>query len=244
MCVWVITRRNGPPAASQHIRHVMQRVNAAPPAASFRVLTSRAPGPIVAALLLTPTARHTLRRALRAEATSHDGEGGGAPPQRAARSARHATLPGGRGAPPPPPPISPLIPPPSHPPPPVPPLICRPCAAQTKRIEGDAVEAVQACSSDFLSLIATEARVKVRREGRSEVNESDMLWALQALGFKPFADALRGHLHQHYTVRGTGGQPKAPPGAPGVKPAKRPRPTAGPPEQCLTPDPDPHPHPS
>ena len=120
----------------------------------------------------------------------------------------------------------------------MPPLICRPCAAQTKRIEGDAVEAVQACSSEFLSFIASEARVKVRREGRSEVNESDMLWALQALGFKPFADALRGHLHQHYTVRGTGGQPKAPPGAPGVKPAKRPRLPTGTPKGGANPDPD------
>ena len=130
-----------------------------------------------------------------------------------------------------------------HPPPTSAAAICRPCAAQTKRIESDAVEAVQACSSEFLSLIATEARVKVRREGRSEVNESDMLWALQALGFKPFADALRGHLHQHYTVRGTGNQPKAPPGAPGVKPAKRPRPITGPPGRCLTPVPNPDPNP-
>ena len=46
------------------------------------------------------------------------------------------------------------------------------------------MEAVQACSSEFLSFVASEARVKVRREGRSEVNEGDMLWALHALGFK------------------------------------------------------------
>ena len=111
-------------------------------------------------------------------------------------------------------------------------------ALQTKRIESDAVEAVQACSSEFLSFIASEARVKVRREGRSEVNEGDMLWALQALGFKSFADALRGHLHQQYTVRGAGGQPKAPPGAPGVKPAKRPRLATGTPKGGANLDPD------
>ena len=112
------------------------------------------------------------------------------------------------------------------------------CAPQTKRIESDAVEAVQACSSEFLSFIASEARVKVRREGRSEVNEGDMLWALQALGFKSFADALRGHLHQQYMVRGAGGQPKAPPGAPGVKPAKRPRLPTGTPKGGANPNPN------
>ena len=116
-------------------------------------------------------------------------------------------------------------------------------ALQTKRIESDAVEAVQACSSEFLSFIASEARLKVRREGRSEVNEGDMLWALQALGFKSFGDALRGHLNQQYTVRGAGGQPKAPPGASGAKPAKRPRPI-GTPKCNANPDPHPNPHPS
>ena len=116
-------------------------------------------------------------------------------------------------------------------------------ALQTKRIESDAVEAVQACSSEFLSFIASEARLKVRREGHSEVNEGDMLWALQALGFKSFGDALRGHLNQQYTVRGAGGQPKAPPGASGAKPAKRPRPI-GTPKCNANPDPHPNPHPS
>ena len=105
------------------------------------------------------------------------------------------------------------------------------------------MEAVQACSSEFLSFIASEARVKVRREGRSEVNEGDMLWALHALGFKSFADALRGHLHQQYTVRGTGGQPKAPPGAPGVKPAKRPRVAGGPGTGTSEGEPNPDPNP-
>lgn len=95
-----------------------------------------------------------------------------------------------------------------------------PNPVQAKKIDSDAVEAVQVCSSEFLSFVASEARVKVRREGRSEVNEGDMLWALQSLGFKAFADALRGHMSQHYGLRG-GGQPKA--SALGQPAVKRPR---------------------
>ena len=43
-----------------------------------------------------------------------------------------------------------------------------------------------------------EIRAKVVREGRSEVTDNDMMVALQALGFKGFADVLRGFMAQHY----------------------------------------------
>lgn len=69
---------------------------------------------------------------------------------------------------------------------------------QEPTVADDAVEAVQECSTQFLSLVASEARAKVAREGRAEVTEADMMAALQTLGFKGFADTIRGFMSAHY----------------------------------------------
>ena len=42
----------------------------------------------------------------------------------------------------------------------------------------------QACSSEFLSFVASEARARVLKEGRTAVTDADMLWALDRLGMK------------------------------------------------------------
>ena len=49
---------------------------------------------------------------------------------------------------------------------------------------------VQTCTSEFLSFVASEARARVQKEGRTTVSDADMLWALDKLGMKAFIDPL------------------------------------------------------
>ena len=43
---------------------------------------------------------------------------------------------------------------------------------------------LQTCTVEFLNLVASEARQRALKEGRSVVANSDILWSLQTLGFK------------------------------------------------------------
>ena len=70
-----------------------------------------------------------------------------------------------------------------------------------------AVEVAQVCASEFLSLVVSEARVRVAREGRASVTDADILGALGALGFKGFVEPLRAFVQTHYAPRGGGGGP-------------------------------------
>ena len=70
-----------------------------------------------------------------------------------------------------------------------------------------AVEVAQVCASEFLSLVVSEARVRVAREGRASVTDADILGALGALGFKGFVEPLRAFVATHYAPRGGGGGP-------------------------------------
>ena len=60
----------------------------------------------------------------------------------------------------------------------------------------DAVEAVQVCTGEFLSLLVSEARQRVAREGRDAVTEADLLAVLNTLGFRGFTDSLKSHLQR------------------------------------------------
>ena len=60
----------------------------------------------------------------------------------------------------------------------------------------DAVEAVQVCTGEFLSLLVSEARQRVAREGRDAVTEADLLTVLNTLGFRGFTDSLKSHLQR------------------------------------------------
>ena len=62
------------------------------------------------------------------------------------------------------------------------------------------------CASEFLSLVVSEARVRVAREGRASVTDADILGALGALGFKGFVEPLRAFVAT-YAPRGGGGGP-------------------------------------
>ena len=79
----------------------------------------------------------------------------------------------------------------------------------------EAIDAVQACTSEFLSFIVSEARVRVQKEGGTAVQYSDIATALTSLGFKQFLEPLKAHMNMHYA--GTGLR----------KPLKRPRPSNG-----------------
>ena len=92
-------------------------------------------------------------------------------------------------------------------------------------LTSDAVDAVQCCTSEFLSLITSEARVKALKEGRTTVGYADLMGALNFLGFKPFLEPLKAHMMKHYgedTRRQavkrprTEAAPQPPPAMPGI----------------------------
>ena len=114
-------------------------------------------------------------------------------------------------APAPAPPAKPAGPPPKPgdplPSPSVRHIMTRSLRGEPAVLADGAVEVAQVCASEFLSLVVSEARVRVAREGRASVTDADILGALGALGFKGFVEPLRAFVQTHYAPRGGGGGP-------------------------------------
>ena len=51
-------------------------------------------------------------------------------------------------------------------------------------LTSEALAAVQRCTSEMLSLVVSEARVKAAKEGRTTVGYADIMGVLSSLGFK------------------------------------------------------------
>lgn len=54
----------------------------------------------------------------------------------------------------------------------------------------------QACSSEFINLVVSEARQRVAREGREVVTETDLLAVLSLMGFRGFHEPLKSYLQE------------------------------------------------
>ena len=77
-------------------------------------------------------------------------------------------------------------------------IMKRAMGGEQDAITDPSVSVVQRCTTEFVSLVVSEARVRVAKEGRTSVTYSDIVTALNALGFKQFQEPLKAHMTLHY----------------------------------------------
>ncbi|CAL6306245.1 unnamed protein product [Bathycoccus prasinos] len=69
-----------------------------------------------------------------------------------------------------------------------------------REIAKDAKETVQACVSESISFITSEASDKCQREKRKTINGDDLLWAMDTLGFEEYVEPLKIYLQKYKEV--------------------------------------------
>ena len=65
------------------------------------------------------------------------------------------------------------------------------------KIAKDAKESIQACVSEFISFVTSEASDKCQLEKRKTINGDDLLWAMGTLGFDQYSEPLRVYLSKY-----------------------------------------------
>lgn len=65
------------------------------------------------------------------------------------------------------------------------------------KISKEAKETMQECASEFISFVTGEASDECHKENRKTVNGDDICWALSALGFDDYAEAILRYLHKY-----------------------------------------------
>ncbi|GBF91491.1 hypothetical protein Rsub_04231 [Raphidocelis subcapitata] len=65
------------------------------------------------------------------------------------------------------------------------------------KIAKDAKEAIQECTSEFISFITSEASAKCKGEKRKTINGDDLLWAMETLEFGEYIAPLRQYLAKY-----------------------------------------------
>ena len=65
------------------------------------------------------------------------------------------------------------------------------------KISKEAKQTMQECATEFISFVTGEASDKCHKENRKTVNGDDICWALSALGFDNYADAIVRYLHKY-----------------------------------------------
>jgi nuclear transcription Y subunit beta len=65
------------------------------------------------------------------------------------------------------------------------------------KIAKDAKESIQACVSEYISFITSEASDKCQLEKRKTINGDDLLWAMGTLGFEQYGEPLRIYLAKY-----------------------------------------------
>jgi nuclear transcription Y subunit beta len=65
------------------------------------------------------------------------------------------------------------------------------------KIAKDAKESIQACVSEFISFITSEASDKCQLEKRKTINGDDLLWAMSTLGFDKYVEPLKVYLAKY-----------------------------------------------
>lgn len=65
------------------------------------------------------------------------------------------------------------------------------------KISKEAKQTMQECATEFISFVTGEASDKCHKENRKTVNGDDICWALSALGFDNYAEAILKYLHKY-----------------------------------------------
>ncbi|OMP03323.1 Transcription factor, CBFA/NFYB, DNA topoisomerase [Corchorus olitorius] len=65
------------------------------------------------------------------------------------------------------------------------------------KISKEAKQTLQECATEFISFVTGEASDKCHKENRKTVNGDDICWALSALGFDNYAEAIVRYLHKY-----------------------------------------------
>ncbi|RKP26887.1 histone-fold-containing protein [Syncephalis pseudoplumigaleata] len=74
---------------------------------------------------------------------------------------------------------------------------------ENAKIAKEAKETIQECVSEFISFITSEypcSSDRCQQEKRKTINGEDVLWAMQALGFDNYAEALKIYLAKYREV--------------------------------------------
>ncbi|KAI4301780.1 hypothetical protein L6164_035027 [Bauhinia variegata] len=67
----------------------------------------------------------------------------------------------------------------------------------TAKISKECKQVMQECATEFISFVTSEASDKCQKENRKTVNGDDVCWALSALGFDNYAEAIGRYLHKY-----------------------------------------------
>ncbi|KAG0483463.1 hypothetical protein HPP92_011547 [Vanilla planifolia] len=70
------------------------------------------------------------------------------------------------------------------------------------KVSKEAKETMQECVTEFISFVTGEASDKCQKEKRKTVNGDDICWALAALGFDDYVDAMRRYLQKYREMEG------------------------------------------
>ncbi|KAE8705566.1 Nuclear transcription factor Y subunit B-5 [Hibiscus syriacus] len=65
------------------------------------------------------------------------------------------------------------------------------------KVSKEAKQTMQESATEFISFVTGEASDKCRKENRKTVNGDDICWALGALGFDDYGDAIVRYLHKY-----------------------------------------------
>ncbi|KAJ7977962.1 Nuclear transcription factor Y subunit B [Quillaja saponaria] len=65
------------------------------------------------------------------------------------------------------------------------------------KISKESKQTMQECATEFISFVTGEASDKCYKENRKTVNGDDICWALSALGFDNYAEAIVKYLHKY-----------------------------------------------
>ncbi|XVF41896.1 hypothetical protein PTKIN_Ptkin01aG0317200 [Pterospermum kingtungense] len=65
------------------------------------------------------------------------------------------------------------------------------------KISKEAKQTMQESATEFISFVTGEASDKCHKENRKTVNGDDICWALSALGFDNYAEAIVRYLHKY-----------------------------------------------
>ncbi|KAI9084848.1 hypothetical protein K1719_033254 [Acacia pycnantha] len=75
--------------------------------------------------------------------------------------------------------------------------IMRQILPASAKISKEGKQIMQECATEFISFVTDEASDKCHKENRKTLNGDDICWALSALGFDNYAEAIASYLHKY-----------------------------------------------
>lgn len=68
------------------------------------------------------------------------------------------------------------------------------------KVAKDSKETIQACVSEFIAFITSEASDRCQQEKRKTINGEDIVWAMEALGFDQYSQLMKLYLQKYKEV--------------------------------------------